>query len=262
VLTWRFVTLSIKSALEYRADFFFMVAVGVIWQITVVAFATVLITRFPGMGGWEAGAVLLIAAVRMAGHTLAAGLFMGARQISQMTFEGRIDAFLLRPMPVYRQVMLNYFHVPEFGDLVVAAVMFGIAFQHLTLDWTPWRIAYLAAAVLGAMLLEAAVQTFLGSFALRHPMAKQWQEWTEDLMSTFGNYPLHILPGLARAVFVYLLPIALCGYFPVAVLTGDTEHLPVPTWVAAASPAISALLFLASLGWWSRQLRRYESVGG
>lgn len=262
MLTWRFITLSIKSALEYRADFFFMISVGAIWQVTIAAFATVLITRFPGLGGWESGAVLLIAAVRMAGHLLAAALFMGTRQVAGLTMEGRIDAFLLRPMPVYRQVMLNSFHVPVLGDIVVTGLMMATAVRFLTLDWTAWRIGYLVLAVLGVMLLEAAVQTFLGSLALRHPTAKLWQEWTEDLMGTFGNYPLHILPGVARAVFVYVLPIGFCGYLPVAFLTGNTARLPVPVWVAAASPAISLILFLAALGWWTVRLRGYESVGG
>ena len=262
MLTWRFITLSLKSAVEHRADFFFMILVGAIWQVTVVAFATVLITRFPGMGGWTPGAVLLMTAIRSGGHTLAGSFFMGARQIAELTLEGRIDAFLLRPMPVYRQVMLNYFHVPMLGDLVVAGLMFAIAARYLDLGWTPWRVAYLVAAVLGAMLLEAAVQTFLGSFALRHPTAKQWQEWTEDLMATFGSYPLNILPNLARAVFVFVLPIAVCGYLPVAFLTGHTTELPVPVWAAATSPAIGALLFAAALRWWTTRLRRYESVGG
>lgn len=262
MLTWRFIRLSVKSALEYRADFFFMIAVGVIWQLTVVAFATVVITRFPGIGGWSAGEVLLVASIRLAGHTLASGFFMGARQISELTAEGKIDAFLLRPLPVYRQVMLNYVHIPELGGLVVVCVMFGAALRYDTIDWTPWRIAYLAAAVFGAMLLEAAVQTFLGAFALRHPMVKQWQEWTEELMAAFGNYPLHILPNLAWAVFVFLLPIAFCAYFPVAVLGGHLAQLPVPAWVAVGSPAVCVVLYLAALGWWCVGLRRYESVGG
>jgi len=262
MLTWRFITLSVKSALEYRADFVFMVSVGAIWQVTIAAFATVLITRFPGLGGWESGAVLLIATVRMAGHLLAAALFMGTRQVAGLTMEGRIDAFLLRPLPVYRQVMLNSFHIPVLGDIVVTSLMMATAVRFLTLDWTAWRIGYLVAAVLGTMFFEAAAQTFLGAFALRHPTAKLWQQWTEDLMATFGNYPLHILPSLARAVFVYVLPIGLCGYLPVAFLTGNTARLPVPIWVAAASPAINLLLFLAALRWWSAQLRRYESIGG
>jgi ABC-2 type transport system permease protein len=132
----------------------------------------------------------------------------------------------------------------------------------LDVEWTGWRVVYVVAAVLGAMLLEAAVQTFPGSFALVHPSARQWQEWTEDLMATFGNYPLNILPDLARAVFVFVLPIAVCGYLPVAFLTGHTAGLPVPAWVAAVSPAIGAGLLAAAIGWWSIRLGRYESVGG
>jgi hypothetical protein len=137
VLTLRFIKLSIKAALEYRTDFIFMIAVGIIWQVTVVAFATVVITRFPGLGGWSAGDVLLVASVRLAGHTFASGFFIGLRQVSELTAEGKIDAFLLRPLPVYRQVMLNYFHMPEFGGLAVVAVMFAAAVRMVDLDWTP-----------------------------------------------------------------------------------------------------------------------------
>ncbi|GLI02257.1 ABC transporter permease [Phytohabitans aurantiacus] len=262
MLTLRFIKLSIKAALEYRTDFIFMIAVGIIWQVTVVAFATVVITRFPGLGGWSAGDVLLVASVRLAGHTFASGFFIGLRQVSELTADGKIDAFLLRPLPVYRQVMLNYFHMPEFGGLAVVAVMFAAAVRMVDIDWTPWRIGYLVASVVGATLLEVALQTVLGAFALRRPTVKLWQEWTEELMAAFGNYPLHILPNLAWAVFVFVLPIAFCAYFPVAVLTGQTSSLPVPAGVAVASPLISATLFLAALGWWRIELRRYESVGG
>lgn len=262
MITWRLMVMSVKSCLEYRVDFFFRVAVGSVWHVTVLAFAIVLVTRFPGVGGWEAGEVLLIAAIRMAGHSLATAFFFGPRWVSMMVQEGKIDAFLLRPMPVYRQVLLNYFHIPIIGDLFVVPVLFGVALAHLVFDWTPARVAYLVLAVLGAMLLEAAVQTFLGAFALRHPSARSWQDWAEELMGTFGNYPLHILPGPAQAVFMALLPIAFCAYFPVAFLTGHAAQLPVPTWVAAASPAISAALYLASLIWWRTRIRRYESIGG
>lgn len=262
MLAWRFIKLSLKTGFEYRADFLLMIGVGAIWQTTVLVFATVLITRFPGMGGWSPGDVLLIAAIRMTGHALAATFFMGAREVGWLTQEGQIDAFLLRPLPVYRQVILSHFHVPVIGDLVIAVILLCMALSRLTLQWTPWRIAYLIVAVIGAMLLEAAVQTFLGSFGLRHPAIHQWQEWAEELMSTFGNYPLHILPNLARAVFIFGLPIAFSAYFPAAVLTGHSGQLPVPAWLAAASPVVGCLLYLASRAAWSVQLRRYESIGG
>lgn len=261
-LTARFVRLSVVAQWEYRADFVTAVAIGAIWQTSVVVFATVLITRFPGMGGWTQGDVMLIAALRMTGHALAAALFMGARRVPDLTADGRVDGFLLRPVPVYRQMMLSYFHIPTIGDIAVAVVLFAVALHHLEMTWTAAKVAYLVVAVLGVVLLEAAVQTFLGGFGLRSPAVGEWQDWAEELMSTFGNYPLHILPSLAVGVFFSLLPIAFGAYLPAAALTGQTAQLPVPAWLALASPAVSTGLYLLSRWWFAVQLRRYESVGG
>jgi len=35
MLTWRFITMSVKSAIEHRADFFFMILVGAIWLLSL-----------------------------------------------------------------------------------------------------------------------------------------------------------------------------------------------------------------------------------
>nr|WP_189280511.1 ABC-2 family transporter protein [Streptomyces atratus] len=262
VLTFRLAAMSVKASAANRVDFLSRIAIGAVTQVAVVVFATVLITRFPGMGGWAQGDVLLIVAIRMSGHALAVGFFVGLRLVARLARTGNIDALLLRPLPVYRQVLLAFFHVPVIGDLIVAAVLTATALAHLTVDWTPWRVGYLACAIVGAMLLEAAVQTFLGGFAIRSSGAKLWQEWVEELMATFGSYPLHILPDVARAAFTFLLPVAFAAYLPAAVITGHTTGLPVPGWAAAAAPGVGLLLFLAARQWWNRQLARYESAGG
>ncbi len=261
-LTLRCVLMSIKARAEYRIDFLSSVVVGVVWQVSTVVFATVLITRFPGMGGWAPGEVLLIVAVRMTGHALAVTFFTGVRQVPQLVREGRIDAFLLRPLQVYRQARLSYFHVPVIGDLVVASVLLAAALTRLGAEWTPWRLGYLLITLAGATLLEASIQTFLGGFALLGAQVSSWQNWTEDLMESFGNYPLQIFPGPAREVFVVVLPIAFGCYLPVAVLTGHGHQAPVPYGVAVAAPAVSLGLYIAARRWWSICLRRYESVGG
>jgi ABC-2 type transport system permease protein len=127
MLSLRFMRMSIASVLEYRADFISRVVVGAIWNVTILAFAMVLVTRFPGMGGWAPGDVLLIAAIRTAGHTISTAFFFGMREVSHLVHEGLIDAFLLRPASVYRQVSLNYFHVPVLGDILVVPTLFGVA---------------------------------------------------------------------------------------------------------------------------------------
>ncbi|MFI7131027.1 ABC transporter permease [Nonomuraea sp. NPDC050153] len=262
MLTVRYLLLSIKSRAEYRVDFLSQIGIGAAWQVSVIIFATVLIANFPGMGGWSPGDVLLITAIRMTGHALAVAFFIGMREMVSMVQDAKIDVFLLRPLPVYRQALMNHFHVPVLGDLAVAFLIFGVTFSQVTVEWSPGRIVYLVLALGGAMFLEAAVQTFLGGFALRAVSTGQWQEWAEELMSTFGSYPQHIFPGLARAIFTFLLPIAFAGYLPAAVLTGHADELPLPAWMAVAAPGINLLLFLVARRWWNWRLSRYESVGG
>lgn len=264
--SWRVVlritALSVRAQLEYRADFLLGVLVGVFWQTSVLAFASVLLLRFPGLGGWSRGDVLLIAAMRLLSHGLYVAIFTNLGNVALLVQQGRFDSFLLRPMPVYRQVLLNRFNLNAFGDLLVAATLFVAALSQLTLDWNPVRVAYLAAAVLGGTLLEAAVQTLLACSALRAPTARTWSDWLDELMTTFGTYPLHILPSAVQGAFFSVLPIAFVAYVPAAELTGHQKDVRwIPTDLVAAAPLVGVVAFLAARAVWARSLNRYQGVG-
>jgi ABC-2 type transport system permease protein len=261
-IVWRITALNFRAQLEYRTEFLMMVAIGAIWQVSVIVFATVLLTRFTGMGGWDSSDVLLIPATRMLAHGLFV-LFLGrmhwaGRQIQ----EGRIDIYLLRPMPVHRQVQLAYFPTNAIGDLTVAVGLMVGALSRSHLDWTAGRITYLIAAVLGGMLLEAALFTVVASAALRFPAADYWGRWLEELLGTFGSYPLNVLPKAVGGFLTYGLPLAFVAYFPAAVLTGHGHDTIVPYWLAAASPLLGVLAYLATRLLWRWSLRHYTGVNG
>ncbi|MET9971600.1 ABC-2 family transporter protein, partial [Streptomyces sp. NPDC006356] len=150
-LVWRISLLNIRSSMEYRTEFLLNIAIGAIWQMSVIVFATVLLARFTGMGGWESSDVLLIPAVRMLAHGLFVLLLGRMHFIGRQVQEGRIDIYLLRPMPVHRQVQLAYFPTNAIGDLTVAAGLMAGALSRSTLDWSAGRVSYLIAAVIGGM---------------------------------------------------------------------------------------------------------------
>ncbi|MFI7412181.1 ABC transporter permease [Streptomyces sp. NPDC049627] len=261
-IVWRITALNFRAQLEYRTEFLMMVAIGAVWQVSVIVFATVLLTRFTGMGGWDSTDVLLIPAMRMLAHGLFV-LFLGrmhwaGRQIQ----EGRIDTYLLRPMPVHRQVQLHFFPTNAIGDLTVAVGLMVGALSRSHLDWTAGRISYLVAAVLGGMLLEAALFTVVASAALRFPAADYWGRWLEELLGTFGSYPLNVLPKAVGGFLTYGLPLAFVAYFPAAVLTGHGHDTIVPYWLAAASPLLGVLAYLAARLLWRWSLRHYTGVNG
>ncbi|MER5214826.1 ABC-2 family transporter protein [Streptomyces sp. NPDC002838] len=248
--------------MEYRVEFLMKVAVGAVWQISVVVFATVLLNRFSGMGGWSAADALLIAAMRMLAHGLFVLFFGRVHYLAMLVQEGLIDACLLRPMPVYRQMQLSFFPTNAIGDLLVAVSLFAGALARSSLEWTPVRIAFLAAAVLGGMLLEAALFTALSSAALHFPATSHWSNWLEELMGTFGSYPLNVLPKAVSGALTYVLPLAFIAYFPAGVLTGHGSALGVPVWVAASSPFFGMASFVGARLLFNRSLRHYTGVNG
>ena len=261
-LALRIAGLSFRAELEYRADFLTSIIFGVAWQASIIVFATVLLGNFPGMAGWPSHDVLLIAAMRMLSHGLFAFFLDRNHLLPSLVQDGRLEAFLLRPMPVYRQVQLAYFPTNALGDLLVGSSMFTWAVSVIDLRWTPERITYLVAGVVGGMFLEAAISTTLAGLLLHFPAASAWHLWIEELLGTFGNYPLSFLPRLITNAFTFVLPLAFIAYLPAAVITGHTRGLNVPYALAAGAPMIGLLAYVASRLVWNAGLRRYTGVTG
>jgi ABC-2 type transport system permease protein len=261
-IMWRITLLNIRAAMEYRTEFLLNIAIGAIWQVSVIVFATVLLSRFTGMGGWDSSEVLLIPATRMLAHGLFVLVLGRLHFIGRQIQEGRIDVYLTRPMPVHRQVQLAYFPTNAIGDLTVAAGLMVGAISRSHLDWTAGRISYLIAAVIGGMLLEAALFTVVACAALRFPAADYWSRWLEELLGTFGSYPLNVLPKAVGGFLTYGLPLAFVAYFPAAVLTGHGHDTGAPYWLAAASPLLGVLAYLGARLLWRRSLGHYAGVNG
>jgi ABC-2 type transport system permease protein len=259
-VAWRITRLNFRAQLEYRSEFLMMIAIGAIWQVSVIVFATVLLTRFTGMGGWDSSDVLLIPATRMLAHGLFVLLLGRMHGLGRHIQEGRIDVYLLRPMPVHRQIQLEFFPTNAIGDLTVAAGLMAGALSRSHLHWTAGRTTYLILAVLGGMLLEAALFTIVACASLRFPAADYWGRWLEELLGTFGSYPLNVLPRAVSGLLTYGLPLAFVAYFPAAVLTGHGDEAGVPYWLAAASPLLGAAAYLAARLLWRWSLRHYTGV--
>ena len=259
-VTWQFIRLNIRSQMEYRVNFFMSIAIGAVWQVSIVVFAVVLLTRFPGMGNWTSSEVLLIVGMRMLSHGLYVLFFGRIFELSSLVQEGRIDTFLLRPLPVYRQVQLAFFPANAVGDLAVALCLFVDSLIRSSIEWSPGRITFLVAAILSGMLLEAAMFTALSSIALHFPTTSYWSTWLDELMGTFGSYPLSILPRAAEAVFTFGIPLAFIAYLPAGVLSGRSATLGVPESLAILSPLAGPTAFIATRLLWNHSLRRYPGM--
>jgi ABC-2 type transport system permease protein len=261
-LIGRITRLNLKARMEYRGEFVLGLMFGLVWQSAMVLFAGVLLTRFPGLGGWTQGGVLLIASMRLLSHSFYVATFQNIIALATTIQEGRVDGFLLRPMPLYQQVLLTTFRVNAFGDLLAGLGVFTIALLRLDIAWTPAKACYVAAAIIGGVLVEAAIQTLLSTAAFRFVGVASWNNWIDETISTFANYPLNVLPSTVRDTLTFILPVAFIAYLPAAVVTGRAASTGVPGWLALSSPVAGLVFFLAAKAAWYRSIRWYQSVGG
>jgi ABC-2 type transport system permease protein len=255
--------LNLRARLQYRVDFVSSVLVGVAWQTATLVFILSLLTRFAGgLGDMPSAGVVLIVGMRLVSHGLYVLSFSTLDWLGHIVDEGRIDGYQIRPLPLLTQVLLFQFNVHAFGDLLagVSALVVGITLAPV--HWTVGASAFLVAAVLGGMLLETAVQLAVASLTLRSPSTRAIGSWLDEIMSTFGNYPLSILPKAVQALLTFVFPLAFVAYFPVLVLLGLTPTSGPMSVIEHCSPLVGPLLFLVALRIWGLSVRNYQSVGG
>jgi ABC-2 type transport system permease protein len=259
----RVTALNLRARMEYRADFVISVLFGVIWQTSTLMFASVLLTRFKGgLGDFPSSGVLLIIGLRLLSHGLYVLIFSNLAWLPRLVDEGRMDGYFLRPLPVFTQLLLSQFNVNAIGDLAVGASTLGVALTLAPVQWNVGKGLYVAAAVVGGLLVEAALQLVLSCLLLRSPGSRVLGSWVDELMSTFGNYPLSILPRVVQGLFTFLLPLAFVAYFPVEVILGIAPEHGVMSVVVHWSPLAGVLLFMVARRVWAYSLRHYTTAGG
>lgn len=254
--------MNFRARMAYRGDFVMALFMGIAWQTSVLVFAGVLLARFGSLDGWSQGDVLLIASMRLLAHGIYVAVFSNLERMPVIVQDGLLDGYLMRPLPVYRQILLHRFPANALGDTSAAVTLFTLTLLRLHLAWTPMRLCYLSTGVIGGTFAEAAAQTVISAISFKRTIGMSWSIWVDNLFATFGNYPLKILPSAVRSVLIFVIPIGFTAYLPAAAITGMVPHAGVPGWLVLSSPAWGPVLFLLSRMLWNRALRGYEALGG
>ncbi|MGK5639884.1 ABC transporter permease [Streptomyces sp. URMC 126] len=251
----------LRSQLANRADFAMAVANGVTYQITVLLFASVIFSRFPSLGGWSLGEILLISSIRMLGHGLYMLFFGNLGLLPHLLREGRFEAFRTRPAPVLLQVFTYEAPVNALGDLVVAVASLGVCLSLVDIAWTPAAVLFLVLAVASATALELALNLHIAALVLRFRGSESLFFWLDNTAANFGNYPLSVFPAALQAAFTFGVPIAFAGYYPAAWLTGHAASVPFTPLLVHLSPVVALLLLLSARTAWRAGLAWYARNG-
>ncbi len=258
---WELAAAAVRGEMQHRFAFVTEVMFGLVYNSIGFLFIFVVLNQFDAIEGWSLADVTLLYGIRLAGHGLWALAFANAMSLDDYVQQGEWDRLLIRPLPAFLQMMFINFRVAVFGDALAGAVVLGLGVYLTDIDWTPGKVVFLVAAVIGGAAIDAAFQIGPGALSFRHLNTASLRGNFDNLATQFGGYPLSMLGTGATYLLTYVIPLAFVAWVPGAVLLGRTDELPMPTWLAWSSPLIGVVLLYLAIRFFMRESRHYQSAG-
>lgn len=260
-ICWHNALASIRGEMQYRVSFLIQLAFGLVFQTIGFIFVAVILTNFDEVGGWGLWEVGLLYGIRLTGHGVWLLFMSQLYRFDWMVQEGEWDRFLIRPVPLWAQMMFTQFRIMVLGDLFAGVALLGAAAEKVDIDWSPGLVAYMIVAVIGAALIDGAFQLGAAAFAFRYLETLPMRIVFDDLQGRFGSYPMGIFDRPLRAFLTWIVPMAFMAWLPATVLLGRTAELPFPAWVAWLSPLVGFALMAVAIWLFVTMSRQYQSAG-
>jgi ABC-2 type transport system permease protein len=127
----------VRSQLSYRSSF--VVDALTTFGIGVLEFSElyVLLAAVPTLGGLTLIQVALVFAQANTAFALADLIFGQLDQINRYLREGKLEAFLVRPLPLMAQLVTADFQLRRAGRMVFALLVGGLCWCRPISSWTP-----------------------------------------------------------------------------------------------------------------------------
>lgn len=260
-LYFRYLGISIRGQMQYRASFWMMAAGH--FLITGIEFLGIwaLFHRFGSLRGWSLAEVALLYGMIHVAFALAEGIARGFDVFPNLVRAGEFDRILLRPRDTALQVAGHELQLMRVGRFAQGLLVLGWALGALDVAWTPAKLLLLPAAILGGAC------TFAGLHVLQATLAF-WTVETLEIMNTLtyggtetAQYPLAIYRPWFRRLFTFGVPLACANYLPAHAILGRPDPLgSTPFWHWGA-PVVGLLFLLACLQVWKVGVRHYCSTG-
>jgi ABC-2 type transport system permease protein len=257
----RYVSISLRAQLEYRASMLMQAAGQCL--VTGMEFIGIwaLFSRFGEIRGWALEEVAFFYGLISVTWALADAVARGFDIFGNTVKYGEFDRILLRPRSTVLQLFGQELTLRRAGRLVQGVVVLLFAISRLDVVWSAGRIAQLGLTVAGGMCM------FIGLVVLQATSAfwtteslELWNAFTYGGV-TMSQYPLEIYRPWLRQVFTFVIPLACINYFPGVAILGRPDPLGTTTAFQRLAPLAGVLFLAASLQIWKVGVRHYQSTG-
>jgi ABC-2 type transport system permease protein len=251
----QFIRFSLSRAMEFRLDFFFRVAMDVLFYAVSLAFFSVLYGHTPAVGGWSLPQIYVF----VCGYLLVDALYMTVFSnnlwwLPILINRGDLDYYLVRPVSSLFFLSLRDFAANSLLNVALAAGLVAWSLVRYPGALPAGTVlAYLVFLALGTVMLYLVRLAFiLPVFWLQSSHGLLEVSWS---LTHLGERPVQIYRGWLRLALLTVLPMAFIATVPAEVLfTGLT-----PARLAHTAAVVGGFAVLTG-AFWRRALASYSSA--
>jgi len=256
-LYFKFNLLYIKTQLMYPKDFIIWFIFGSFSTIINIFFMKVIYYNTPLLGNWDYYQTLMILGYSSTSIGLFNIFFINIFSLgSSYIVEGKLDKFLIRPINVLFQLLVERIDLDNISELIIG--VFLIVYSALKLGYEINVFLILFSIV----FIIFSVFTLLGLFLIFASTNFWLQEKINFIpilysLFNFSRFPITIFNKKIKLILTFIMPYFYLGYYPVNFLLKiDTKYV----YTIFYQP-ILCLIFLTIGGIvWKIGLSKYEST--
>ena len=257
-LYFRYISLLLKSQLQYRASFLIQVVTQFIQPFALTAGIFLLFDRFGSIDGWSLYEILMCYSVVGSSMAAAQCFARGVDKFPGMVQKGDFDRLLVRPRSALFQVLVSDFDIKRIGMFVQTLLVLAYAIYKAEIVWSVAKAVMLVNMLLGGTLI------FSGVFLLE-ATAAFWTVESLEVANIFthgmkehASYPLNIFPKWITYFFTFIIPFGTINYLPMRFMLDRIDGI---AWLYAFLPLLGGLFIIPCMFVWQIGVRRYASTG-
>ncbi len=246
---------ALASRMAYRGDFFMSIII-MLFEEMLAPMITILVyhngASFPGWTMYEA---LLIQGIFLLARGIAFPFFFGiVWNTIERVREGAFDLLLIKPKSVLFLAIVTGFDSEDLGKFLGGITLFALAVSQIPapgiMEWIQFIALFIISLVVlfgFALILAGLGIVWIGNFRVYEIFFS---------ITNFGMYPAAIFSKGLQTLITLIIPIAILGFIPAAVLLGK------PAVGTIGSIGVSIAFFTFGFWFWHWMLKKYTSAGG
>ncbi len=253
----KYVSMSIRSSLSYKADSIIMIISFAITEVVSLATVYFIVGSVPAIGDFTFERLAFLFGFTLIpkslDHIFTDELWILAYRAIR---RGELDVYLTRPINPLFQFVAKTFKWDGVGELIVGIVVMGIFGPQTGIAFTAGGIIALIICAFLGIFVFTGFKLLLASLAF-------WVKYVGIFLNTIYNlsnyakYPIRSMGKAFFSIMFYVIPFGLFLYYPIeCLITGEN------IWFAVLYSAIAAVIIMAiALTVWKLGIKNYESSG-